>query len=912
MQTRRALLELPGIFAFVWAFTGCGAAASAPASHADPPDAAPPHATYVAPEEPVPAVRDDGHLPATITPLRYALALDIDPGAARFTGTTHILAAVPRATSYVVIHARDLHVTRVDAELASGTVHATTSTRKAHGATEADELVLHFAQPLPPGQITLRIDYDAPFAESLSGIYHLTDAGRPYAFSQFEATDARRAFPCFDEPGFKVPFDVAVLVPAGMIAVSNSPEESRQERGKKVVFTFATTPPLPTYLVALAVGELEIREGKQTPVPIRLITTKGKSGLGLPALEATAGLVQQLGDYFGIPYPYAKLDIVAVPEFAAGAMENAGLVTFREEALLLDPHASARSRYRVDLIIAHELAHQWFGDLVTASWWNDIWLNEGFASWMEAKIVDVYHPGTEARLGSIRSAFHAMDLDGLPSARAVRQPVTSGEETEQAFDEITYDKGAAVIGMIERFVGPEKFREGVRRYLRANAWKSARAESFFGELDRVSGKDVSTMASTFFDQTGVPTIAVDKKCEKGEWDLTLTQYPWHPLGAAPPPRPLKQWDVPVCMKLGPQAAPVCTELTEHATTVKKSGPCPSFIDPNDAASGYYRFAFEEPDALALARSVGKLDVASRLGLESNLWAQTRAGRLDGSTLLSALTAFDGQTNTDVVGEEISILETIGDSLVDDATRPRYRAYVAARLAARKRDLGWQRGSRKDSASEDRRSILRGQVLTALGKLADDETTLRESAPIATAWLKDPSSVDPDTGPVALLLACRRAGPERFEELRAVVKNAKSPEQRVAALKAMGAFGDPALLTRAFDFSLTDDVRAQDVRYLVSSALQYPASRRIVFDWLKRRWEEATKKASGALGGVFLRVLDTMCTRPEIDEAREFFTPRVAQIYGSGRELTEKLEAASHCVELRKTVGPSVAKALGKK
>ncbi|MEO6575822.1 MAG: M1 family metallopeptidase, partial [Polyangiaceae bacterium] len=495
-------------------FFGCGADAQKPLSLPASANLAP-LAPQEATRESVPPVRDDGHLPSTVMPLRYAVALDVDPREARFTGTTHILASVPRPTSYVVLHGRDLHITRVEAALANGTVPATASTRKAHLATEADELVLHFAQPLPQGQITLRIDYDAPFAESLSGLYHLTDGGRSYAFSQFEATDARRAFPCFDEPGFKVPFDVSVQVPAGMIAVSNSPEESRQERGQKVAFTFATTPPLPTYLVAMAVGDLEIREGKPGPVPIRLITTKGKSALGGYALESTANLVRLLGDYFAIPYPYAKLDVVAVPDFAAGAMENAGFVTFREEALLLDERASARSRARVDLIIAHELAHQWFGDLVTAEWWNDIWLNEGFATWMEAKIVDLYKPGTEARLGGVRSAFTAMNLDALPSARAVRQPVTSNEETDQAFDEITYDKGAAVIGMIERFVGPDKFREGVRRYLRANAWKSVRAESFFGELDRVSEKDVTKLVSTFFDQTGVPTIAVDKKCDKG-------------------------------------------------------------------------------------------------------------------------------------------------------------------------------------------------------------------------------------------------------------------------------------------------------------------------------------------------------------------------------------------------------------
>jgi alanyl aminopeptidase len=291
------------------------------------------------------------------------------------------------------MHARDVSVKSAVAVVGGRAVRATPSTRVAHDGLVPEELVLTFAEPLPAGPARIDIAFDAPFSDALAGLYRVKEGDRWYAFTQFEATDARRAFPCFDEPGFKTAYDVSITAPKGMIAIANAPDTAHKDAGAMTTFTFATTRPLPSYLVAFAVGDFDVREGAKSPVPIRLVATKGRAALGQLALDATQGLVTKLGEYFDVRYPYEKLDIVAVPDFWAGAMENPGLITFKNDLLLLDPAtATTPIKRSMAAVIAHELAHQWFGDLVTMQWWDDLWLNEGFATWAEAKIVDKWRP----------------------------------------------------------------------------------------------------------------------------------------------------------------------------------------------------------------------------------------------------------------------------------------------------------------------------------------------------------------------------------------------------------------------------------------------------------------------------------------------------------------------------------------
>lgn len=863
-----------------------------------------------------PARRADGRLPDTASPTHYDLALDVDPAQSSFHGTATIAVHLTKASSFLLLNGRDLKPSSVSALVGATEIAGTASPRRSQGAVADDQILLHFAQPLPAGDLTLKIAYDAPYGSDLAGLYKVVDGGKPYAFTQFEATDARRAFPCFDEPGFKVPFDVRVRVPKGMIAVANAPETKREDAGDKTTFTFATTQPLPTYLVAFAVGDFDVREGRKGTFPIRLITTKGKSAQGSLALETSAALVDRLQTYFGIPYPYPKLDIVAVPDFAAGAMENAGLVTFREELLLLPPeNTGTRARHIQAAVIAHEFAHQWFGDLVTMQWWDDIWLNEAFATWMEAKTLDGYQPSYNATLDRIRDGLGAMRTDALLSARAVRQPVSTAAEADEAFDDLTYDKGAAVIGMLEDYVGEETFRNGVRAYLRRHQWKNARAKDLFAALDEAhgGGDEIASIASSFLDQTGFPTISLETKCDGKSYSSQLSQTLWQPLGAPLTASRQKTWVVP--LSIASDADPPGTVHHVLLGTVTGSTDafpvksCPKFVLPNAHQAGYFRFSVPDKELVPMMKA--KLDPAVRMGLVANGWANIQNATLDPSTFLAALKTLDVEKNRFVLAEEADVLSEMDDSVIDDASQKAFASFVDAHIGAQARRLGWQRKDLKKppTPQEEEDSLLRRDLMYAVGNLGGG-ATLAEAEKLAASWLKDPTSVDPDTAPIALELASRHAKADRFDALRNAVLKAPNPQVRVAAMRAMGGFGDPALLQRALDWTMTDEVKEQDVRYVFRSALANRASRPVVLAWTKSHWAQATKKAPGFGRVVYVSVVGNLCDEASIANAKTFFDAHISEIEGGARAYSEDLEHAHDCVALRQKEAPLFDKAFG--
>ena len=881
---------------------------SANVAPAPPPVMVLPQDTVTASAPAPPPPRDDGRLADTVTPQRYALELRIDPSQPRFSGTTSIQVVVPRPTSYVVLHARDMHVARAVARSGGVEIPASTALRVAHGGVLPEELVLTFAQPLAAGTAVLELAYDAPFAADLAGLYRVQEGGAWYAYTQFEATDARRAFPCFDEPGFKTAYDLTIAAPRGTIALGNAPETAHEDAPDgMVVHHFETTRPLPSYLVAFAVGDFDVVEGQTSPFPIRAITPKGKGANTGLALEASAALIARLGDYFDVRYPYPKLDIVAVPDFAAGAMENPGLVTFRDVLLLLDPKHTTTGMKRTQAeVIAHEFAHQWFGDLVTAQWWDDIWLNEGFATWAEAKMVDAWKPSFGATLEQISDVQHVMDTDALRSARAVREPVRTSSDAMEAFDGLTYDKGAAVLRMIEAWLGPDVFRRGVQRYIHENAWKNARADDLFKALDFVSAQKVGDLANGFLDKPGVPSVLVSWKCGGKEGSrVELRQSEWRPLGAeAEPPR---KWTLPVCIASDAQKGKSCFTLGTEPIARNLSA-CPTWLYPNADEAGYYRFVMDKAQLLALTRSERALGPADRLGLVSNAWAGVRQGAIDPSTLLDALPRFDAETHRLVVDQLASALQGVDQALVDDSDRPLFQRYVAARMAGRKAALGWEPRGKED----DERALTRRTVLLTMGALAYDPTTLAEAEKLTQAWLKDPSSVSADAATIAVPLASIRAGAARLEELRTALKSAKSPADRELAIRAMGTFDDPATLRRALDLALTDELRLSDLRYLFGSALGHRAARATVYRWEKDNWEKLRARIPATERRILVGVAGSMCTAAERDDAKAFLVPGTRDLEGTKRGLEEGLEEAQLCVALREHGAAEVSRYLRKK
>lgn len=920
----RTLTRLVSSSAIAIAALSCSPAADftlAPATKRDEPS----RATL-----PVPEPLKSGRLPGTAAPLRYAVSLVVDPSKDRFLGNVTIDIEIPKLTQAIVMHARDLTISSAELMAEGRTVQVKTSSRMSSGGREApEELVLTLPSPVRPGRGQVRIAYSGSLDQKLEGLYRVKDGGGDYAFTQLEPMEARRVMPCFDEPGFKVPFDVKVTVPKESVAFGNMNEVDRttSEDGKSTTFTFATTPPLPTYLIALAVGPLEVREGPKAPVPIRLIAPKGKSKLGELGIEATAGLTALLGEYFDRPYPYPKLDLVAVPEFGYGAMENPGLITFREDKILLDPAtASTAARRGMAEIVAHEVAHHWFGDLVTMGWWDDLWLNEGFATWMETKVVDMWRPSMEARLEALAWKGDVMKEDALDSARAVRQPVLSTGDAYEAFDGITYGKGAAVIDMLESWLGEEPFRDGVRAYIKAHEHGSATSNDLFKALKNASGKDVLPVASTFLDQPGVPLVRAELSCLKGGppvVKLAQSRYRAKP-GAAAAAEGGPLWKIPICVAYEGAAggAPSCklmegrsdelalmaAEEAGKPAAKAKAAParCPRWIYPNANEAGYYRFALPKAQLSALTASMKDLDIRARIGIVGHAWALVQSGDLEADALLDLLTSLRGERHRLVLEQVVNVLWGVGHALVDDESRGAYRKYVSGLLLPIAKELGWDA---KKGETEDRK-LLRRTIFRALSNLAEDPWLFSEADKKTAAYLRDPRLVDADIASIALRISSRRASDKRFDELLGALARAETPEHRNMVLGALGSLGSPALVRRSLDLMLSDRVRQGDGFHIMWSAASWPDMRPRVLSWVKESFDELKKKLPSYLLGRFAGQVGMLCEAGARDEAAAFFKEALKEVDGASRPLAQGIEEATLCIDLRAREGGRVKAKLG--
>jgi aminopeptidase N len=901
---------------WVRSMTGCALALALAACAAEPPPAPPAplaKAVALAPTPPPPVVpppRADGRLPGGVRPTHYDLRLTIDPSEKGFSGSARIGLSVRAATRVIVLHARDLKITRATIDAGAEHVAGTWSSRMAAGGKgKPEELVLVFPKVVPAGAAELDVDYDAPYGPDLRGLYRVRQGQDDYAFTQFEPTDARRAFPCFDEPRFKVPFHLSLTVPNGDRAFSNTPLEKKTPHpaNHSVTFDFAESKPLPTYLVAMAVGPFDVLQGARSPVPIRLIAARGRAKLGQLAVAAAPELISRLAEYFGVPYPYRKLDIVAVPNFGAGAMENAGLVTFREELLLLDPaHASVHARRAQVEVMAHEFSHMWFGDLVTMKWWNDIWLNEGFASWMAAKVTDEWRPEYGARLDDIEDRGWVMDEDALASARKIRQPVTNSSEAFEAFDDITYVKGLSVLNMIENWLGPDVFRHGIHAYLEAHRWKNATSEDLFAALSRASGRDVSSVMDTFLDQTGVPLVSAGVACGAHGVTVSLSQREDRPIGDASPDAH-KLWRIPVCLGDAASSRTECTLLKTRSARVTL-GACPRFTDPNAAEAGYYRFQVSKQDLGKLFAAGSALPPSERVGLVTDGWGLVENGDLAAPAYLKMLRA-DARDSNRVVWKAIDhALSRVNVALVDGAARPAFGRFVDSLTRPMLRRLGWK----ARPGDSDNTRLLRKNVLDIVAAYGSDRSAERAAAKQARAWLVDPTSVDADIAAVALPLFTRRGDQKLFDQVAALVQNAKTPEQRLIALAGLSGFDDPKLIRKLLGMTLDGRIKAQDVRYLFRPLFARPAAREVAYAWIRAHFSEIEKRLPTFTAGSLVRVTASLCDAARIDEAERFFAQRVRHIEGSGRELRQAVETGRRCAALAAKDRPAFDAWLGVK
>jgi alanyl aminopeptidase len=859
--------------------------------------AVPATATVATPAEPVPR----GPLPADVRPIHEALALTIDPEVGRFGGTAEIALHLAHPRDQLWLHGRGLAVTSVTLSVASG---ATLTGR--WDEVDPDGVARVTLPSAVSGDVTLHVVFDAAYDAQLVGVYRVKTAAGPAVFSKFEAIYARRAFPCFDEPAFKIPFDLTLTVPSDAAVVGNMPvaEEAAGGAGQKRV-RFQTTPPLPSYLIAFAVGPFETRSQALAPGPLRAqalpigaVAVRGRGKDTAFALAEEAALLAEQERYFGVAFPFPKLDLVAVPDFQSGAMENAGAITFRDSQLLVDDQVtSLAQRIGVTGVIAHETAHQWFGDLVTMRWWDDLWLNEGFATFLTTRTLAAVRPELEAELKSVSSTSMVMSVDSLASARRIRQPIETTHDITNAFDGITYEKGAAVLAMLEHYLGVEPFRRGLHDFLVAHAGGNATTDELVGALAAASGKELGPLVGSFLDQPGVPAVSARLRCEAGQGSVLLAQARWRAVGSTIPDG--ATWTIPVCVRagIGGRVEQACTLLTAPTGSLALPA-CADWIMPNADAAGYYRSTLPAGDLARLRdRGTARLSVAERVMLAHDLGAAFRSAALPGGDVLRALEPLARDPHGAVALVPLDLWLFVDAYLVDGKARDAWRARIARTYAPAVASLGWT-----PSATERPwRRLFRETLLGALALQLEDPAVLGEAARrgrrllgLDRDHLVHPDAVAPDLAGTALAAAARTGGAAVFDALVAELARSQDAQLRQRLLVALASAREPALVGRALDLALDPRLRQNERLIALKPLLGALATRDAAWTWLTAHFDALVAMLPDRFGGRLPDML-AMCDEPRIAQVRAFFTPRVDKLTGGPRNLAQALESAAQCV-----------------
>jgi alanyl aminopeptidase len=851
-----------------------------------------------------------GPLSRDVVPLRYRLAFTIDPSKPRFAGHGEIDVSFAEARRAIYLDGKDLVVHRALVRLPTG------ETIAARFAPVHDSgiALLSFAREVPAGNATLIFDYDANFGGALAGLYKVVDGGNAYAFTQFEATDARRAFPSFDEPGFKTPFEVSVSARAGDKVVANTPVLSETTMGNGLMRTlFEPTAPLPTYLVALAVGPLDIVDGgdipadsfRSLPIHLRGITAKGKGEQIRFALSFTPRVVVALENYFGIAYPFRKLDIIAVPDFAAGAMENAGAITFRERLLLMDGRAPLEQRRRGLVVQAHEITHQWFGDLVTPHWWDDTWLNESFASWMEYKIAAETREDWDFSRETLRAGLAVMALDELPSARSIHQPVNGPGDIENSFDAITYNKGAAVLSMFESYLGEDVFRAGVSAYLKKFAFGNATAHDFVSTLaEATKHPELVATFEDFINRPGIPDLATRRFCGATGNGLRVSQSMYVPIGRPPVSR---IWRVPVCLA-APGQTKLCKLIDTSSATIPLGRPCPAYVFPNAGGSGYYRFTAGEPGWRELIAAAPQLDAAEQLTLFSNISAALAAGQASAADYLALVAALAPDFKWDLAAAIHDSLHNFDQQILQSGDRPALRSFVRVHFAPRLAGMAYWGARLSEPAGI---ALLRASLAGLLVEEARDPQVTSALTPAGTAYL---ASDGLDTGGMSrdlmqeALLAGVLGGGTSFEDalVTAFLKSGKE-YVRQQVLIAAGATENPAYADRWL--ALVPQMRSGEVITLLRSGSNDAVMRRRVWAWLKTNYEVLAVRLSPDAMAEVPAVMARACDEASRADLDSFFRPKLARLPGVARPLALAEEQIDRCIAFKAAKGAEIATAL---
>ena len=857
-----------------------------------------------------------GPLGRDVVPVHYALELAIDPSREDFSGSVDIDVTLAEPRASIWLHGKGLRVSEA---------WVTDSHARRIAASFAEKLesgvaLLSLAETLPAGPARLHIAYSAPFNTSGNALFKVERGGLDYAVTQFEAIAARQAFPGFDEPGFKAPFDITIVARQDDVVVTTTPEAKREKLGDgRVRHVFGTTRPLPTYLIAFAVGPYDVTDigpippnaVRDRPVPLRGIAARGQGDRFKYALENTPGLLTALENYFGTPYPWEKLDLIAVPEPVGWAMENVGAITYDEYGILMDADAPVEQRRAYASTHAHEMAHMWFGDLVTPKWWNDLWLNESFATWMQSKAAQAHWPEGEFGRETLKGALGAMAGDSLAAARAIRQPVEVSEEADAAFDDITYEKGGGVLSMLERYVGEREFRDGVRAYIRAHADGTATAEDFIESIAAVSRREgIQRAFQSFIGQPGVPLVSVRRDCsDAGSPRLEVSQARYAPLGSAIQPKG-SRWDIPFCVSWqgGDGRASQCTLLAEPTQTLSlEATSCPAAVLPNADGAGYYRFALDESGWRELIDSAPRLQPAEALALVDSLDAAFRAGSVPAALYLSGMTALVAHDAWDVAQAATDRLEGILEILEPDqqrAVEAALRAIVAPRFA--------RLSGVSDTGSELlHESLQRFLIVVAKDRAMRAPLAAKAAKVVGLEGKPDATAADAAELETVLSVGVQDLGEPLFDKLLGQVSASEDQQFRYAAVGALARVEDPALVRKLEAAVLGRAFKGTEMLTVVSRQMNRPATTEATYAWVRQNADELIALVPEGFRSVVVPSLGrAFCSTARADEWRAFVAAHAAALPGYERDLDKATESIHLCAALKAARGGELLGAFG--
>ena len=824
-----------------------------------------------------------------VLPIHYDLRLAPDLEHYTFDGELAVRVAVAEPVSAVTLHAAELTVSSAVAVLPGG--------EQAVGVPvvdeEAESLTVTFDRELPPGEATLRLGFAGTLNDQLRGFYRSQYRGddgatRTLATTQFEATDARRAFPCWDEPAIKATFDVTLVVPDDLAAISNMPIADETRADGKCAVRFQTTPRMSTYYLAFLVGDFVAVEATDNAgVLHRVFATRGKEEYGRFALEHSVRILRYMNDYFGVPYPLPKIDHVAVPDFAAGAMENWGCITYRETALLFDPaNSAAQARQRILEVVAHEMAHMWFGDLVTMEWWDDLWLNESFASWFGDKTVDHLYPEWAMWTQFVsNSTNEALALDGLRNSHPIEQQVNDPAEIRELFDAISYSKGGSVLRMLEEWLGPERFRQGLRDYVSAHAYANARGADLWRALERASGLPAVAVADSWVKQTGYPVIdaRIDRSLAAAV-HLRQGRFLYdHLLGEGKAGDAVWKAPVSVADATGGRAS----LLMEQADGAVEAAPAAPWVKVNAGQTGFFRvnYAPEEWERLREAVANRELDPTDRLGLQNDAYALMRAGRLPATVFLSLARAYDGETDATVLADLASNLRGLYALLWDDASAGAFEAFARDRFAGAAARAGWD----AKEGEEHLDALFRSTALGQAGAYGD-RAVLAEAQRRFAAFTDRDAPIHPDVRGVVFSLAAQEGEQPVYDALWSAYHQAEMHEERVRILRALTQVRRPDLLSDLLAKAMEPEVvRAQDTVIVLIQASVNRQGRDLVWEFVKENWPELDRRY-GKGGFAVMRLVEVtgrFTTAARAEEVEAFFAANPAP--SAARTLQQSLE-----------------------